>query len=55
MKRFVKLEAANDIPVVLITADAKVEDKARTTGIKRWVRKPVDLDTLLAIVEEHVG
>lgn len=55
MKHFATLDDASQVPVVLITADARVEDKARTTGIARWVRKPVDLATLLAIVDEHVN
>jgi two-component system chemotaxis response regulator CheY len=54
MKRFSNLETASRVPVVLITADARAEDKAKTTGIARWLKKPVNLDTLLAIVEEHV-
>ena len=55
MKHFVQLDGASETPVVLITADARAEEKAKTTGIKRWVKKPLDLDTLLAIVDEHLA
>jgi two-component system response regulator FlrC len=45
------VEAAKDpvlskIPVVLLTADIRASDKAKTNGFVGYLKKPVDLDAL---------
>jgi len=39
------------IPVVLVTADMNIEDKA--AGLVGYLRKPVDIDALLATVASY--
>jgi CheY-like chemotaxis protein len=41
------------IPVVLLTADPAVEEKARQIGAVAHLRKPIDLDDLLAVIARH--
>jgi CheY-like chemotaxis protein len=41
------------IPVVLLTADIRAEEKARARGIKSLVKKPIDVDVLLAIASRY--
>lgn len=43
------------IPVVLFTADSRAENKAKELGAAGWLRKPVDPQRLLSIVEKHCG
>jgi CheY-like chemotaxis protein len=45
--------ALSGIPVVLLTADARTEDKARTPGFVGYLKKPIDLDSLFAIVRRY--
>ena len=40
----------SDVPVVLLTADARVEEKARALETQDAIRKPIDLDELLATI-----
>jgi DNA-binding response OmpR family regulator len=41
------------VSVLLISANAQVEQTARGTGVVGFVRKPFDLDDLLALVDSH--
>jgi CheY-like chemotaxis protein len=43
------------VPVVVISADASVRDKAASLGATAFLRKPIDLDKLLEIVGAHAG
>jgi CheY-like chemotaxis protein len=38
------------IPVVLLTADARVQDKAMELAVDAYLRKPIDLDELLRVI-----
>jgi CheY-like chemotaxis protein len=39
------------LPVVLLSADGRMEEKARTLKVDGAVRKPIDLDELFTIIE----
>jgi two-component system response regulator MprA len=39
-----------DIPVIVCTADALAEEKARELGAAGWLRKPLDPERLLEAV-----
>ena len=39
------------LPVVLLTADARIEEKARALEAAGAIRKPIDLDELLGTIE----
>jgi CheY-like chemotaxis protein len=39
------------VPVVVISADARVSDKATALGVSGFLEKPIDLDRLLDAVE----
>jgi CheY-like chemotaxis protein len=39
------------LPVVLLSADGRMEEKARTLKVQGAIRKPIDLDELFAVIE----
>lgn len=41
-----------DVPVVLITADAHFEEKRTRIGARAAIRKPLDLDKFLKLLDE---
>ncbi len=41
------------IPVVLLTGDGRAPTKAAAIGASGYLRKPIDLDELLAVVARH--
>lgn len=43
------------IPVVVLTGDGRAPAKAAAIGAAGYLRKPLDLDELLAIVARHTG
>jgi len=45
--------ALESIPVILMTAGANVAQKAFMAGAADYLSKPIDLDTLLEVVERH--
>ncbi len=42
-----------DIPVVLLTADARYGEKTRAIGADAYLRKPVDLNTLSNVLRSY--
>lgn len=46
-----------DIPVVLVTSSAEVEDvkRARRQGIKHYILKPIDPDRISAAIAAEIG
>jgi CheY-like chemotaxis protein len=48
--------ALSEIPVVILTADGRAQSKADSLGVKRFLRKPVQLEELLGTVRSfHCG
>ncbi len=47
--------ALASVPVVVCTADSDAERKAAEVGAVDWLRKPIDPERLLAVVERYVG
>jgi CheY-like chemotaxis protein len=45
--------ALADIPVIVISADGNVQQKAETLGASDHLRKPIQLDALLKCVERY--
>ena len=43
------------LPVVLVTADARIEEKSKTPGFAAALRKPVNLKALFEVVQRHCG
>jgi CheY-like chemotaxis protein len=43
------------IPVVLLTADARILAHANETGVQARIAKPVALDELLAVIARYAG
>jgi CheY-like chemotaxis protein len=43
------------IPVILLSAEADLQEEARYLGIRRAFRKPVDLQKLVASIRDEVG
>ena len=41
------------IPVVVLTGDGRASAKAQAVGAAGYLKKPVDLDDLLALVARH--
>ena len=40
-------------PVVLLSADSQMEEKARTLEVDGAIRKPIDLNELIAMIERY--
>lgn len=45
--------AFQTIPVVVLTGDGRASAKAAAIGAAGWLKKPLDLDELLAVVGRH--
>jgi CheY-like chemotaxis protein len=43
--------ALSSLPVVLLSADGRMEEKARALQVEGAIRKPIDLDELFAMIE----
>lgn len=41
------------VPVIIMTADANAKDKAQALGAQGHMNKPVDLDQLLAAIQQY--
>ena len=53
MARFSNDPELSSIPVVLLTADIRAEEKARARGIQSLLKKPIDVDVLLALASRY--
>lgn len=47
--------ALSEIPVIVLTAHASIEETARTLGATGFLRKPVRLDPLLDAIRRHAA
>ena len=54
MSEFCKDPLNGDVPVVLITADVHASQKVTTSRYDAFITKPVNLDTLFAVVEKFI-
>jgi CheY-like chemotaxis protein len=54
MAEFVKEPSFAQVPVVLLTADARVKEKA-ANGYAGYLRKPLNLDALFDVVKRFVN
>jgi CheY-like chemotaxis protein len=41
----------SELPVVLLSADGRMEERARALKVQGAIRKPIDLDELFAVIE----
>lgn len=41
------------VPVVLLTADIRLDEKTKALNASAYVKKPVDLDTLVETIRRH--
>lgn len=48
----VRTHYGGGVPVVLMTADGKAEEKSRRIGAASYLRKPFDIDDLIQVVEQ---
>jgi CheY-like chemotaxis protein len=55
MLEFSRDASLADIPVVLLTADARAEPKARAFGVSSRLAKPIDADRLIEIAARYCG
>jgi len=55
MKEMAKDASLARIPVIVVTADLRVEEEASAAGATAFLRKPVHLETLLEVVVRHEG
>jgi CheY-like chemotaxis protein len=47
--------ALASVPVVIISGDGTVAQKAESIDVHEYLRKPVDLSAMLAVVRRHCG
>jgi two-component system, chemotaxis family, chemotaxis protein CheY len=45
----------SEIPVVLMTADGRIEDQGKTLGVKDHLKKPLEIDDVLSTVSRYCG
>ena len=55
LSEFARDTSLAGIPVVLLTADVRAEEKARVLGLSTLLTKPVDVDLLLALAGRYCG
>jgi CheY-like chemotaxis protein len=53
MAEFSKEPTFGSIPVVLLTADGRAEEKAKTNGYAGYLKKPVSLEDLFKIIGRY--
>ncbi|HEX9296594.1 MAG TPA: response regulator [Polyangiaceae bacterium] len=53
MEEFANHPGSDDIPVVLLTADARVEQKAQGKGYVGFIKKPVKLQLLFDMLQRY--
>ncbi len=46
-------ERLNQIPVVVVSADSQLPDKARALGASDWIAKPIDVNRLLDVLDRY--
>jgi CheY-like chemotaxis protein len=44
----------SNIPVVILSADGNINDRMDTTGVSGYLKKPIQLDTLLETVKKYL-
>jgi CheY-like chemotaxis protein len=42
-----------DIPVIILSADGNVQQKAEAAGVQAYLKKPIELDVLLSTIRQH--
>ena len=42
-----------DIPVILVSGVHDLDERARALGVSAWLRKPLDIDRLVAAIAQH--
>jgi CheY-like chemotaxis protein len=52
-----KIKAANDVPVIAVTAQAMMGDRERTleAGADDYISKPIDVDKLMTIIDTYLN
>ena len=48
-----KAPSLASIPVVVVSADGNLQQKAESLGASGWLRKPIEIDTLLGMVRRY--
>lgn len=48
-----KVPALSDIPVVVVSADGNLQQKAESLKASGYLRKPIEIDALLTLVERY--
>jgi len=43
----------SEIPVVILSADARTATKAESLGVRRYLRKPIQLEQLVGVVGDY--
>lgn len=44
----------SDIPVVIMSADSRIQEKARDMKVEHYLKKPVDIDAIMQMVEKCI-
>lgn len=46
--------ATKNIPIVFMSANSKIKDIAKKTGVNDWLLKPCSLDEVISVIEKNV-
>src|SRR5258706_6452090 len=50
-----RIDEAKNIPIIIITGDEKMKDRALKEGAVAFFHKPIDNDELISVIQEHIG
>lgn len=50
-----RIDEAQHIPIIIITGDEKMRDRAMAEGAVAFFHKPIDNDELIAVIENVIG
>lgn len=52
-KKLKSLNSTKDIPIVMMSADTKIEEKVKEAGVNDYIKKPFDIEELIKKVYQY--
>jgi CheY-like chemotaxis protein len=50
-----RIDEAKDIPIIIITGDEKMKERAMKEGAVAFFHKPIDNDELISVIQNQIG
>lgn len=48
-------EETKNTPIIMMSADTHIEEKAKEAGVDDFIRKPFDISNLIAKIQQHTA